>query len=158
MINNFAASGTGSDHNGAAPAPGDRGTTMDDATAIDADVAGAAGRVVRHPVVDSSESAKPTGTTNAATSAASNTTRNRFRRIPRMFASPLPGIVRVRGARQVVRSLTPDETSSDVPRACRDARDAGRRREAADLAAKPTVVPASSAVRVEDGAERVFTC
>ncbi len=28
----------------------------------------------------------------------------------------------VRRARQVVRSLAPDETSSDVPRACRDAR------------------------------------
>ncbi len=97
MINNFAASGTGSDHKGAAPAPApvDRETTMDDATAVEADVAGGAGRVVRHPVVDSSESAKPTGTTNAATSPASNTTRNRFRRITRMFASPLPGIGRV---------------------------------------------------------------
>src|SRR5206468_8070713 len=42
MINNFAASGTGTDHNGAAPAPVDRETTMDDATAVDADVAGAA--------------------------------------------------------------------------------------------------------------------
>jgi hypothetical protein len=105
MINNFAASGTGSDHNGAAPAPVDGETTMADATAVDADVAGAAGRVVRHPVVDSSESAKPTGTTSAATSAASNTTRNRFRRVTRMFASPPPGIVRVRApVRSSVRS------------------------------------------------------
>jgi hypothetical protein len=45
-----------------------------------------------------------------------------LRRITRMFASPPPGIGRVRGARQVVRSLAPDETSSDVPRACREAR------------------------------------
>jgi len=78
-MSSFAASGIPGKDERTKPGVVGRATTTEATIELEAEGAMAAVRTLRHAVADSSDRAKPTGTTSAATTAAKNKTRNRFR-------------------------------------------------------------------------------